>query len=297
MKKYKWTVILTAICVLLLCFSGCGKNKPEKQPGSEQKPTVKTAYSDKAYGFQTELPAEGEEIVILHTDLGDIYLRLFPEGAPKTVENFVTLAKQGYYDGLTFHRVMNDFMIQTGDPKGDGTGGESIYGTKFDDEFDAKLLNIRGALSMANAGSNTNGSQFFINQKKAYASADELKKEMDYDTMYRNYVNLYDQYVNYYGDSFKQYYADADTFIENYVHGISPLSYLVPDEVWELYAKYGGNISLDGQFRKTGGHTVFGQVFKGMDVVDAIAAVETDNNDKPLTPIVMKSVEVTTYSK
>lgn len=111
-----------------------------------------------------QLTATKQEAVTaqLVTSMGDITLALFPELAPKTVENFTTLAQQGYYDGVTFHRVIPDFMIQGGDPTGSGSGGESIWGHPFADEFSDQLFNLRGALSMANAGPNTNGSQFFI---------------------------------------------------------------------------------------------------------------------------------------
>jgi len=94
----------------------------------------------------------------LHTNHGQIELELFDAEAPKTVENFVTLARKGFYDGLSFHRVIPDFMIQGGDPKGDGTGGP---GYQFEDEQNDHPVE-RGALAMANAGPNTNGSQFFI---------------------------------------------------------------------------------------------------------------------------------------
>jgi cyclophilin family peptidyl-prolyl cis-trans isomerase len=94
----------------------------------------------------------------LHTSEGRIELELFPDEAPKTVENFTKLAQEGFYDGLTFHRVIPDFMIQGGDPRGDGTGGP---GYKFEDEINEHRVE-RGALAMANAGPNTNGSQFFI---------------------------------------------------------------------------------------------------------------------------------------
>lgn len=100
--------------------------------------------------------------VTIKTNQGDIKLQLFPDQAPKTVKNFVELAKQGYYKGVIFHRVIPDFMIQGGDPTGTGAGGESIYGQAFEDEFSEELFNFKGALSMANAGPNTNGSQFFI---------------------------------------------------------------------------------------------------------------------------------------
>ena len=90
-------------------------------------------------------------------------MRLFPEECPKTVENFATHAANGYYDGVLFHRVIKDFMIQTGDPLGDGTGGTSIWGHEFEDEFHRSLRHDRPyTLSMANAGPGTNGSQFFI---------------------------------------------------------------------------------------------------------------------------------------
>lgn len=100
----------------------------------------------------------------MNTSKGAISIVLFPEYAPKTVENFVTHSKNGYYDGITFHRVIKGFMIQGGDPNGTGMGGESIYGHPFEDEFSPNLFNFRGALSMANSGPNTNGSQFFIVQ-------------------------------------------------------------------------------------------------------------------------------------
>jgi peptidyl-prolyl cis-trans isomerase B (cyclophilin B) len=115
---------------------------------------------------QTDLTTVTGPKAVIHTNLGDLRVQLFPEQAPKTVENFVELSKQGYYDGVIFHRIIRDFMIQGGDPTGTGMGGSSIYGEKFEDEFSDKVFNIRGALSMANAGPNTNGSQFFIVQNE-----------------------------------------------------------------------------------------------------------------------------------
>jgi cyclophilin family peptidyl-prolyl cis-trans isomerase len=94
----------------------------------------------------------------MHTNHGPIELELFEEDAPKTVENFVTLSKDGFYDGLIFHRVIREFMIQGGCPQGTGTGGP---GYQFEDEINDHKI-VRGALAMANAGPNTNGSQFFI---------------------------------------------------------------------------------------------------------------------------------------
>lgn len=123
---------------------------------------------------------ENEILVEMDTTMGPIQIKLFPELAPKTVENFVTHAKNGYYDGIIFHRIIKDFMIQGGDPTGTGMGGESIYGSTFEDEFNPELMNLRGALSMANAGPGTNGSQFFIVQAKNVPS-NMLKQMQDYD--------------------------------------------------------------------------------------------------------------------
>lgn len=124
--------------------------------------------------------AENEAAVKMKTSAGDITIKLFPEEAPLAVENFLTHAKEGYYNGIIFHRVINGFMIQGGDPDGNGTGGHSIWAGKddkidaghgFKNEVSAFLYNIRGALAMANAGADTNGSQFFINQNPKDASS------------------------------------------------------------------------------------------------------------------------------
>ena len=124
-------------------------------------------YELKGDGKMSQFPQlnevnEKNPLVTVHTNQGDFTLELFPEVAPKTVENFVTHAKNGYYNGVIFHRVIEDFMIQGGDPTGTGMGGESIYGRTFEDEFSREAFNLYGTLSMANAGPNTNGSQFFI---------------------------------------------------------------------------------------------------------------------------------------
>ena len=150
-------------------------------------------------------------IATMHTSKGVITLELYDADAPKTVANFVELAGKGFYDGLTFHRVIPDFMIQAGCPKGDGTGGP---GYQFEDEQNQHGV-VRGVIAMANAGPNTNGSQFFFVTTAA-----------------------------------------------------AP---------W-----------LDGR------HTVFGKVTAGMDVVDAIEQVETGRNDRPVTPITVDKVEIST---
>jgi cyclophilin family peptidyl-prolyl cis-trans isomerase len=145
----------------------------------------------------------------LHTSQGPIAVQLFDEDAPRTVDNFVKLARDGFYDGTTFHRVIPDFMVQGGDPSGDGTGGP---GYEFDDEPNDRRV-VRGALAMANRGPNTNGSQFFIVTAEACP--------------------------------------------------------------W-----------LDGK------HTVFGEVTEGMDAVDRISTVDRDKRDRPVEPVVVERVEL-----
>ena len=193
--------------------------------------------------IQLSAPQKGDTLAVMHTNMGDIKIKLFPEKAPKTVENFVTHSKNGYYNGLKFHRVINDFMIQGGDPRGNGTGGESIWGGSFSDEFDPELHNLRGALSMANSGPDTNGSQFFIVQAREVPS------------------NMLEQMRDLEDNGF-------------------------PADITAAYEALGGTPWLD--FR----HTVFGQVTEGMDVVDAIAAVETVN-DVSRSDVIIESIEVT----
>ena len=194
--------------------------------------------------IQLSAPQKGDTLAVMHTNMGDIKIKLFPEKAPKTVENFVTHSKNGYYNGLKFHRVINDFMIQGGDPRGNGTGGESIWGGSFKDEFDPELHNLRGALSMANSGPNTNGSQFFIVQAREVPA------------------NMLEQMRDLEDNGF-------------------------PADITAAYAELGGTPWLD--FR----HTVFGQVTDGMDVVDKIAAVET-NNDVPCEDVIIENMEIVT---
>lgn len=173
MKK----IYLAAACILLAGLTACGNkcdipDSPDKTETSE--PTAAVSESTPGPGYEIHKATSsvqdasteaGETLATLHVkDYGDITVKFFPNEAPKAVENFITHAKEGYYDGTIFHRVMDDFMIQGGDPAGDGSGGESIWGTDFEDEFAEQLVPIRGALCMANSGANTNASQFFIVQ-------------------------------------------------------------------------------------------------------------------------------------
>lgn len=195
---------------------------------------------------QLSLPEKGDLIAIMQTNRGTIKIKLFPEQCPKTVENFTTHAKNGYYEGIIFHRVINDFMIQGGDPTGSGRGGESIWGGSFEDEFDISLHNLRGALSMANAGPNTNGSQFFIVQAGSVDGNLMGQMEMIGEKMF-------------------------------------------PAECIEDYKKVGGTPWLDFK------HTVFGQVYEGMETVDAIASTRVDMLDKPFDDVIIEKIDIETY--
>lgn len=169
-------------------------------------------------------------IVTIEMENGDIMkAELYPEIAPNTVNNFISLIQKGYYDGLIFHRVINGFMIQGGDPEGTGMGGESIWGRPFEDEFDVELRNFRGALSMANAGPSTNGSQFFIVQAND---------------------------------------CDPGLLSQMKEIGVNARGQGFPEEVIAKYQEIGGTPWLDYK------HSVFGQVFEGMEVVDKIAATD-----------------------
>ncbi len=311
MKKILKTVLLSSLILccglsLACCNQGTTSTSGDKEPSTtsaaiSSKPSsypevnanVKKDTENKI-GYQLEMPKEGDTIAILHTSMGDITWRFFPENAPKTVQNFIDLAKAGKYDNTIFHRVINDFMIQGGDYENhNGTGGTSSYGKAFEDEFCDTLYNIRGSVAMANSGVNTNGSQFFINQ----AGADSFSRDniADYDTMYATYVSYYQQYVDQSGEAFTSQFPTVEDFI-NYAGGIYPLSYAITEDVYKLYEANGGNIHLDGALRATGGHTVFAQVIDGMDVVDAIAAVDVDaENNKPLQDVKVMTVEITTY--
>ncbi|MBT2687615.1 peptidylprolyl isomerase [Bacillus sp. ISL-47] len=167
----------------MLILAACGtstEKETDNANGSENKETQtenQASETPDSFPQLTEEVQENERLVEMQTSKGNIKIKLFPEQAPKTVENFIKHSEDGYYDGLIFHRVIEDFMIQGGDPKGTGIGGESIYGEPFEDEFSNQLFNIRGALSMANSGPNTNGSQFFIVQNTTVDPS--LKEQME----------------------------------------------------------------------------------------------------------------------
>ena len=147
--------ILVAIATCLLLVS-CNTETPKNN-------TLTSNTTDTMID-QTAPLKKWDIVATMKTTNGTFVIKLFTDAVPKTALNFIGLAQQGYYDGIIFHRIIPGFMIQGGDPEGTGRGGTSYYGANFEDEFHPELKNIPGSLSMANAGPNTNGSQFFINQ-------------------------------------------------------------------------------------------------------------------------------------
>ena len=201
----------------------------------------------------------GEELVILHTNHGDITLRFFPEEAPLAVENFLTHARNGFYDGLTFHRVIPNFMIQGGCPKGTGTGGTSIWGHGFDTEPSYHLRHFRGALAMAHAGPGTIGSQFYIVQNNSLGFQHMME--------------------------FQDILAHQDEAIGRFDNGtLLHLRDIHPAEEVGTYLEHGGTPHLDWH-NSDNPHTVFGHAVWGMDVIDEIANTPTGANNRPVEDI------------
>jgi peptidyl-prolyl cis-trans isomerase B (cyclophilin B) len=254
----------------ILLLAACAKNQ-EGEP----------VQMESQYGPFTMLQltplTPGEELAVLHTSMGDIKLRFFPEDAPKAVENFVTHAKNGYYDGVIFHRVLQEFMIQGGDPQGTGRGGESIWGGGFEYEFSLRLRHFRGALAMAHSSQpNSNGSQFYIVQN----------------------TQLNPSFI----DLFESFRAQQDEVIQETEEGTVYLRDIMPLEVLDKFINEGGTPHLDTVTSQDppNAHTVFGHVVEGMDVVDKIAAVAVNEDQtseeygRPLEPVLISSISFET---
>lgn len=207
---------------------------------------------------------KGETIATIETSEGNIVVKFLPEVAPLAVENFLTHAKNGYYDGMVFHRVIDEFVIQTGDPTATGMGGESIWGMPFVNEVSPVARHFNGALAMANSGENTNGSQFYI--VRGGELSDEIVAEFE------GLLEMQDDPVGV--DE-----AGHELFVKDYY----------PTEVINGYLENSGVFQLDF------GYTVFGQVVEGLEVVESIQKVETDANDKPIEDVIIKKVTLSTY--
>ncbi|WP_352404750.1 peptidylprolyl isomerase [Sporanaerobacter acetigenes] len=235
MYKKKLLIFSIMLLIITIFICSCGNSRNDGYVDI-----------DKLKLEQVQMPNEGEEIAVMTTNYGVIKIRLFPEIAPKAVENFTTLAKEGFYDGKIFYRVRKDNYIQAGEEN----TGKSIWGDPFEDEFNLEYRHIRGALSMANRGPNTNRSNFFIVQGyKIENDIIEMMKELGEDDGYSK-------------------------------------------DMIEAYRKLGGLPDLDFK------HTVFGQVFYGMDVVDAIANAEVDTISlKPFEPVVIQKIEIIPFKQ
>lgn len=268
-KSVTYGIMVGIIAILAV---GC-KGNDSKNEGvsptptvsiSEETPKIEPTLSEEAKKLtQFKELKKGDTVAeITIKDYGTITIKLFPKQAPKAVENFTTLAKQGYYDGLSFHRVIDEFMIQGGDPQGDGTGGSSIWGEPFEDEFTDELHPFRGALCMANSGANTNGSQFFIIDADAN-SVQELN------------------------DLITERYKDELTFSEYLEQGYGVT---LTDKQIEKYLTYGGTPWLYEH------HTVFGQMVDGFSVLDAVASVPvTKGSNAPKEAVIVESVKIYEY--
>lgn len=286
MKK---TSCLLLAFILILCLAACGeKGGASGSPaaavlGTEDKlvpmEELTPKSSNKKPGWQTEAPEAGEEIAVVTMESGEVFkIRFFPNEAPKAVYNFKLHAIKGYFDGMALHRVIANFMIQGGSPNGTGTDGESVWGQDFEDEFDKSLLNIDGALSMANAGPATNGSQFFINCTGTPATSE----------MWTYYESQYEQFMELYKENKEAFDANPNAKTLD--------TSKITDEYKKLYEEHGGNMHLDGAYSTNStGHTVFGQVFEGMDGVYELSKAKTDENDKPVTDMVIESVKIEAY--
>jgi cyclophilin family peptidyl-prolyl cis-trans isomerase len=257
--------IFAVIFSLTLVLSGCRGDSTVDQRieggvTADSATGTQTPYTEDVEIKNFIMPVEGEEIAVITVkDYGVIKVKLFPVEAEKGTENFKGLANIDYYDELIFHRVIKDFMNQGGDPRGNGTGGNSMWGEKFDGGIPEGLYHFSGAIAYANSGStDTNGSQFYI-------------------------VNTPDAYVN--CGSYTDANGQAVTFTDLDQSGIS-----MPANVAQMYKEKGGVPFLDG------GYTVFGQVFEGLDVVRAIGDVAVDENDKPLTQVLIESIEIVPYT-
>lgn len=256
---------------------GCSANAENNVPTEQDTPTETTQTQPRdetAPLLQSQMPKEGDEIAIIQTNKGEIRMQFFPEQAPKAVENFKTHAKEGYFDGLIFHRVINQFMIQGGDPTGTGTGGESIWQKDFEDEPSNALYFFRGAVAMANRGPNTNGSQFFIVQNNSVdPQMLQLLKESKTTEEDGDDMGIY------LGEKFVSINEMKNAFTNNAL---------------DYYEQNGGTINLESVFSGSV-YTIFGQVYSGLDTVDAIAISETDASDKPIEDIIIEKITIEPY--
>ncbi len=259
MKKLKKLLSMgIALTMLLISMTGCSVEKIDDTSSTNNTSSSSNTSIDENFD-QLAPPTAGETVATISiAGFGDVKIKFFPDKAPLAVENFVTHAQNGYYDGIIFHRVIDEFMIQGGDPDGRGTGGESIWGEDFVNEDNPNLYHFNGALSMANAGPDTNGSQFFI------VNAPQILPNLSSD----------------------------GSIIENEMH---PLFLSGTREysayAHSVYTSVGGTPFLDG------GYTVFGQVYEGLDIVKEVMLVETTGSEgsTPVEQVVIEKIVISEF--
>lgn len=273
MKK-KYISIIIMLIVTLFLLTGCEQNgeiTTQNTATTSQSQTNETQNNDEsqegsdlekfdyklAAETQMAKPKDGETIAIIKVkNFGEMKVKFFENIAPKAVENFTTHARNGYYDGLTFHRVINEFMIQGGDPTGTGMGGESIYGTGFGTELSQELVPYRGSLCMAMSSQpNSIGSQFFITQANYSEDMNSLLKQGGYPE------GLLEQYKEYGG--YLSLYLQYTVFGQVY-EGLDVLD--------KIAATKTASVPL---------------------IIDGIEYGEQD--DKPVEDVIIETIEVTTY--
>lgn len=299
MKKIIRNILAVSLSGVLL-MSGCAEktlvsNFAYPEDYEVKTPTVEATIIENADGFTGNIGDVAIETgdtyaVIRVADYGDIKVKLFPEAAPYAVQNFIDLANSGYYEGKTFHRVIEDFMIQGGSLNGDGTGGDDSNGGSFKNEINPKMRHFYGALCYASAMGDNSCQFYIVNNKQSITDA---------SLQYQAYM----EYYNAMAEQYKTMQADYDetsaeyqminiyvSYYEEAVQGLEAMLSSTDDAVNAKYAN-GGVPFLDG------GYTVFGQTVEGFDVIDAITAVETTAGSdgaesKPVTDVIIESVTI-----
>lgn len=273
--------LLAASCVL---SAGCSKPDDFAVVGVT---TTDDGTSASAVGNVADVQLQAGDIVAEFEieGYGTIKAKLFPEQAPTGVENFVALANEGFYDGLTIHRVIKGFMLQGGSLNGDGTGGEAAEGGTFGIETNDDMRHFYGALCYANAMGNNSCQFYIVNNNEPQDLA-----EMDLELIKSN-AEVAAQYATMFeaGTIEQQYYANMAEYYGNLAEMIENAS----EDVIAKYKTDGGTPQLDG------GYTVFGQVYEGFDVIDEISSCSVKTNaggeaSEPIETITIKSVKIIT---
>lgn len=282
--KLKRLMMCAALAVGMALTAGCGNNDDPNGPREIE-------------GFTGNVedvsPKAGDLIATFEFEnFGTIKAVLFPEAAPVGVDNFRKLCDEGYYEGLTVHRVMKDFMFQGGSLNGDGMGGDALVnGGSFGIETAQNARHFYGALCYANAGGQNSTQFYIVNDKTPTDTAEVAANYSALAGQYRDYAQqLKDAGMADYADDYGSYADNLNVTVE-WMNAAT-------EDIKKRYNEKGGAASLDG------GYTVFGQVYEGFDVIDSISAVEVRFVDEsnpqselsvPVEPIIIKNVYVSEY--